>query len=342
MQFRPAADKKNGMASTKVRGSMTSPHVLVADWLMSDFDREAAALRQAGLTYSLPDWRPPPPSPEQQKSQLLARMAEAPRIDAVLFQLAPLDSTVIAALPEGCKLLQRMGTGLDTVDLDCAAQRGIAVRNTPFYCIEEVALHAMAMLLSLHRQLDATQQVLLSGRWVSNTPQPIERLSTLTLGIVGLGRIGRRLAEIMHPLVGRVAYHDPDTVHAPPWADALDLEDLLRQSDLISLHCPLRPETRHLIDERTLAWVKPTTILVNVARGALVEPNALAGALDGGRLAGAGLDVYEPEVLPGDSPLRRCRNAILTSHTAWCSRQAVLDARTAAIQYIIEALVPSR
>jgi D-3-phosphoglycerate dehydrogenase len=315
--------------------AMAQPHVLVADWI-DDFDFERETLERAGVSLSFPDWRPPAPPREEQRRQLLARIAVAPRIDAVLFGPAPIDATVIGALPSTCKLLQRMGIGLDNVDLERAKERGIAVRNTPEYCVEEVAVHSLAMLLSLHRQLDATQQVLRSGRWISVTPRPLERLSTLTLGLVGCGRIGRKVAELTRPLVGRVVYYDPIVSNSPDWAESLAADDLLRQADLISLHCPLTPENRQMINTRTLALMKPTTILVNVSRGGLIDAEALATAIDAGRLAGAGIDVYEPEVLPDDSPLRRCQNVILTSHTAWYSRQAVLDARTSAIQNILE------
>lgn len=317
---------------------MNQPHVFVADWLIPDFAMESEAFQKANVSWSLPAWTPPPPPREVQHQQLLERIVAAPRIDAVLFILAPLDSDVIDALPSSCKLLQRVGTGLDTVDLDSSQRRGMMVKNTPNYCIEEVAVHATSMILSLHRQLDTTQRMLLDGKWSSLCPKPLERLSTLTLGLVGLGRIGRRMAETMRPLVGRVVYHDPLVKEAPDWAQHVALDDLFQQSDLISLHCPLTPDTHHLIGTRTLSLMKPTAILVNVARGGLIDPAALAAALNEERLAGAGVDVYEPEVLPADSPLRSCRNAILTSHTAWYSRQAVLDARNEAIQYVLAAL----
>jgi len=313
-------------------------HVLVADWLMPDFDYEREAFQRAGVTWSLPEAGHPPPPRDRQHARLLERIAQAPRIDAVLFQLAPLDAEAIQALPESCRLLQRMGIGLDTVDLQEAARRGIAVRNTPDYCLEEVSVHAMAMLLGLHRQLGATQQRLLAGGWVDRSPEPIRRLSTLVLGVIGWGRIGRRLAEQMRPLVAKVLCHDPQVTELPPWAQGVSLEELLAESDLVSLHCPLVPDTRGLINARTLGLMKPAAVLVNTARGGLVDPEALAAALNEGRLAGAGLDVYEPEVLPEDSPLRTCKNTILTSHTAWYSEESIPDARAAAVRNILEAL----
>ena len=320
---------------------MLPPHLLIAEW-MEDCDFEWERLERAGITWSLPSWRPPPPPPEQQRRHLLERIGTAPRLDAVLLGNAPFNAEVIDALPATCKLLQRMGVGLENVDVERARQRGIVVRNVPDYCVEEVVVHTIAMLLSLHRQLDATQRVLHSDCWTSVTPQPLERLSTLTLGIVGMGQIGRRLAELIRPLVARIVYHDPFASETPDCAQPLTLDDLLRQADMVSLNCSLTLDNRQIINTQTLALMKPTAILVNVSRGGLVDAAALAAALDGGRLAGAGLDVYEPEVLPNDSPLRCCQNTILTSHTAWYSRQAVDEVRDCAIKNILEAFGKSQ
>lgn len=317
---------------------MMRPHILVADWLMPNFDLERQMFQRVGVSYCLPAWTPLPPPREQQRQELLSRIAAAPRIDAVLFQLAPLDAEVIAALPESCRILQRVGIGLDTVDREAAARRNIAVGNTPSYCTEEVAIHAMSLLLSLHRQLDTTQRHLLAGGWSTQPPGPIERLSALTLGIIGLGRIGWRFADYMKPLVGRILFHDPASHAVPRDLIPVGLEDLLCQSDFVSLHCPLVPETRHLLNASTLRLLKPTAIVLNVARGGLIDAEALADALNQDRLAGAGLDVFEPEVLAIDSPLRTCKNAVLTSHTAWYSRQALADARTEAIRGILERI----
>ena len=317
---------------------MARPHIFVADWLMPDFDLEKELLEQAGVSWCLPPWTPSPPPREDQRQGLLTRIAKAARIDAVLFQLAPLDAEVVAALPDSCKILQRVGIGLDTVDREAAAQRSIVVNNTPGYCTEEVAVHAMSLLLSLYRQLDATQRSLLAGRWSDRSPKPIERLSRLTLGIIGLGRIGRRFAETMKPLVSRILFHDSASQMTPDGLIPVGLEDLLCQSDFVSLHCPLLPETRRLLNANTLKLLKPTAIVLNVARGGLIDAEALANALNEERLAAAGLDVYEPEVLAIDSPLRTCKNILLTSHTAWYSRQAILDARTEAIRDILERI----
>lgn len=317
---------------------MANPHILVADWLLPDFDQENKALEQAGVTWCLPTWTPPPPPREQQRQELLERIAKAARVDGVLFQLAPLDAEVINALPDTCKILQRVGIGLDTVDIPTAKQRSIAVKNTPNYCVEEVAVHAMSLLLSLHRQLAATQENLLAGRWSDRPPKPIERLSTLTLGIIGLGRIGHRFAGYMKPFVKNILYYDPACSATSTGLTSVALDELLCQSDIISLHCPLLPETRHLLNADTLKLVKQNALIINVARGGLLDAVALADRLNRGYIAGAGLDVYEPEILPLNSPLRKCKNILLTSHTGWYSRQATVDARTEAMNSLLQGI----
>lgn len=318
---------------------MSTRHVLVADWHPADFEIERAPLESRGITWSMPGWKPPPPPREEQIRQLLERIQQAERIDGVLFALAPLPKEVIHALPATCKHLQRVGIGLDLVDLDAVQARGMTIDNTPDYATEEVAVQALGMLLSLHRQLGATQSVLLAGQWKVQPPEPIERLSTLTLGLVGLGRIGRKFGELMRPLVKRILFSDPAVSTPPAGMESMPLETVLRDADLISLHCPLLPQTRGLINARTLQLVKPTAILINVSRGALIEADAVAQAVRERRLAGLGVDVYEPEVLPKDSPLRTLGDrAILTSHTAWYSKHSVIDCRTQAIQKLIARL----
>jgi D-3-phosphoglycerate dehydrogenase len=317
---------------------MEKPHVLVADWLVPEFEVESKVLTSRGISWSLPAWTPPPPPAGEQVRQLLERIHSAERIDAVLFMLAPLTTEVINALPPTCKHLQRVGIGLDTVDIPTATARGVTIGNTPDYATEEVAIHALAMILSLHRQLDATQKYLLSGGWRITPPAPISRLSTLTLGLIGLGRIGNKLADLIRPMVKQILFADPAVKTAPPGLHKVELDDLLQSSDIVSLHCPLLEGTKGLINSSSIDRMKKGALLINVARGGLIDAEALANALREGRLAGAGLDVYEPERLPADSPLRSLDNVILTSHTAWYSLGSTADCRTQALEKLISAI----
>jgi D-3-phosphoglycerate dehydrogenase len=314
------------------------PHIIVADWLAGDFSIEETRLRELGWTWTMPPWSPPSPPLAEQEADILARIASAETVTGVLFLLAPLTTRVIDALPTSCRHLQRVGIGLDNVDLDRARARGITVGNTPDYATEEVAVQATATILSLHRQLGETQKALAAGRWQVRPPEPIERLSTLTLGLVGLGRIGRKLAEFMRPLVKEVIFHDPAVTVAPEGLSAATFDEVLRRADIVSLHCPLLPSTRNLINRETLGRMKTGALLINVSRGALVDAQALQEAIADKRLGGAGLDVFEPEVLPKESPLHGLSNVVLTSHTAWYSRQSVMDSRIQAIDRLIEAV----
>ena len=169
--------------------SSAATHILVADWASGDLNPERERLGREGI--SLSDSGIVATDSIEEKHAKLKRAIEAtPRIDALMFCIAPIDAEIIGLLPDSCKLLQRNGTGLDNVDLEVAAERGMTVRNTPQYCVEEVAVHAMGMLLGLHRQLGATQARLLRGEWSGKTPQSIRRLSTLTLGCSALAGSG--------------------------------------------------------------------------------------------------------------------------------------------------------
>lgn len=252
-------------------------HVVIADFFGDDFHIEEEALHGHGYSFSFSGINNQAAIDEKREA-LKEAIRSAPRVDALMFAIAPIDADVIAALPDTCTLLQRLGTGLDNVDMDCAASRGMTVRNTPEYCRLEVVTHATALLLCLHRQILPTHADLLAGNWSGCPPAPIQRLSTRTLGIAGFGCIGGTLGGIMRHMVGRVICYDPVPGEAVDWAGPVELETLLAESDLISLHLPLTPDTRHFVSAESLALMKPTTVLVNTARGGLVDDHALAEA----------------------------------------------------------------
>ena len=309
-------------------------HVLVADWASGDFTSEQARMQPHGISIA-GSGIVRTDSVEEKHAKLKRAIEAAERIDALMFCIAPIDAEIISMLPDDCKLLQRNGTGLDNVDLEKAAELGKTVRNTPRYCVEEVAVHAMGMLLSLHRQLGQIQERMLGGEWSGMAPMPIRRLSTLTLGVLGFGRIGRKLGQLMRPLVKNVVYYDEIGADVD-WATPMELYDVLQTADLLSMHLPATAQTQHIINRETLAVMKDTAILINAARGALVDAWALAAALNEGRLGGAGLDVFTPEIPPMDSPLRTAKNILLTSHAAWYSEDAIRDAREEAVESVIE------
>ena len=223
------------------------------------------------------------------------------------------------ALP-ACRVIVRYGMGVDSIDLEAAHEHGIAVGFVPDYCVEEVANHAIALLLALHRLVPSLDARIRAGDWGLPRGASIPRLSECTLGLVGAGRIGlavaaRAAALGMTALVFDPAY-DPST---GPWEAASDLDELIARADAISLHLPLLPATRGIVSAERIEAMKPGALLVNVSRGGLVDERALVAALESGRLAGAGIDTPEHEPLPADDPLRGAPNLLLTPHAAWFS-----------------------
>jgi len=234
---------------------------------------------------------------------------------------------VIESLPVA-RCLIRAGAGYDSIDVDAATEQGIMVCNTPRYCVDEVADHAIGLLLACLRHVSRLDRAMHAGKQPTMPPGETRRLRGATLGIIGFGAIGRRVAERMAGWQLRILAYDPYA--SPDAASAMgvqlvSLEELLRLADLITVHCPLTPETHHLINDDTLGLVKPGCILVNDSRGAVVDEAALVRALQDGRLWSAGLDVTEQEPLPLDSPLRALDNVTLTPHVAAYSPQSRID-----------------
>jgi D-3-phosphoglycerate dehydrogenase / 2-oxoglutarate reductase len=231
---------------------------------------------------------------------------------------------------QGCRAIVRYGVGLDNVDMAAAGDLGIAVGNVPEYGHEEISNHAIALLLALHRRLFQFDRSVRAGGQGVPPIETISRLSECTLGLVGLGRIGQRVARKAQAFDMRVLGSDPQL--PPSEAEAIgvelvELDQLLRESDCVSLHVPLTGETRHMIDERALGLMRPQAGLINIGRGGLVDEAALVRALADGRLMGAALDVTEIEPLPADSPLLDAPNVILTPHVAWVSQPALEELR---------------
>jgi glycerate dehydrogenase len=252
--------------------------------------------------------------------ELLARAAGA---EALVTNKTLLDRDTIAALP-ALRVISVLATGYNVVDVAAARDRGIAVCNVPEYATPNTAQATWALILELTNRVGELSASVHAGRW-SKSPDfcywdgELVELAGRTLGIVGYGRIGRTVAAIGRAFGMRILAHR----RTPgPDAECVDLETLLRESDVVSLHCPLTPETQGLIDARRLALMKPTALLVNAARGPLVVEADLAAALDAGRIAGAALDVLSIEPPPASNPLLTAKNCIITPHVAWATRDA--------------------
>jgi D-3-phosphoglycerate dehydrogenase len=243
--------------------------------------------------------------------------------DAVVVTLQRLSDDVITAFAPSVRVIGRAGVGLDTIDLTTAGKRGIAVVNQPAYAAAEVATHALALLLALERRLSPSDAFVRAG-WAGPLDLGgVRALDDATVGVVGGGRIGQAFVERVRPLVRQVVVYDPAPVSLPPGVErAADLPDLLRRSDMLSLHLPLIPATRGLIGRAELRLLPAGAVVVNVARGGIVDEDALAELLHSGHLAGAGLDVFETEPLPATSPLLAAPNTLFSPHSASASERS--------------------
>lgn len=261
--------------------------------------------------------------------------------DAVITQFAPITSDVIAAMRRA-RVIVRYGIGVDNIDLDAAREHNIPVCNVPDYCIDEVADHALAFILSATRQVLPNCRLVRQGKWgLAVEMAQMKTLADLTVGIVGLGRIGRAVASRLAPFRCRRIASDPalsaDAIRQTG-CESVDLAALLSQADVVTLHCPSTAQTRRLINRDSIAGMKPGAILVNLARGDLVETPALIAALRSGQLAAAALDVCDPEPIPANSPLLTMDNVVLASHLASVSEKAVRNLRQTAARLAAAAL----
>jgi D-3-phosphoglycerate dehydrogenase len=252
-------------------------------------------------------------------------LRHAPDADAILTCFKVVSPAVVKAASR-LQVIARYGIGVDNIAVATATELGIPVVNVPRYCADEVAEHAIAMMLALVRRLPRYDQALRGGDWQLKTGRPVHRLAESTLGIVGLGQIGREVAKRALGLSMRVlATTSPggSAGDVVPGVERVDLDTLLGRSDVVTLHVPSTPATRHLLDGPRLAALRRGAIIINCSRGAVVDLDALVSALRGGHLGGVGLDVFEPEPLPSDHPLLSMPDVIVTPHVAFYSEESL-------------------
>jgi D-3-phosphoglycerate dehydrogenase / 2-oxoglutarate reductase len=260
--------------------------------------------------------------------------------DALLVQWAPITRSVIQRLRR-CKVIVRYGIGVDNIDLDAARDCGIPVCNVPDYCVDEVADHTVALAMALLRQLPLTDRLVREGVWKITPPRPIAASRHMVFATVGYGRIARAVLERARAFKFQLAAFDPylaGVQAGPKDIVFLGRDEILSQADILSLHAPLTAETRHIIDVEALSKMKSTAIVINSARGGLIDTMALAGSLSQGGIAAAGLDVFETEPLLQNHPLRLCTNALLTSHTAWYSELSLPTLQKMVAEEAVRAL----
>lgn len=250
---------------------------------------------------------------------------EAADCDALLNTYGgPITADVMARMPR-CKIIARYGIGVDTIDLDAATEAGIIVTNNPTYCIEEVAEHTLAMMLSAARKITFYDRQVRGGGWAVPPGKPMYRVAGSTCGLIGFGNIARRVATAAAALDMHVLYFDPfveqGQFDAP--GQKAELSEVLEQADYLCVHAPLTPQTGGMLDTEAFSHMKPTAVLINCSRGPIVDTAALIEALDAGRIAGCALDTTDPEPLPADHTLRTRENVIINPHAAWYSEGAM-------------------
>ncbi|MDR2259323.1 MAG: C-terminal binding protein [Treponema sp.] len=270
------------------------------------------------------------------EDELMEACADA---GGILLNQAPMSARVIGALKK-CRVISRYGIGYDNVDIIAAEEQGIWVTNVPGYCTEEVAEHALGMLLAGVRWIPFKDRQVRGGGW--NLNRPIRRLSGTVLGIVGFGATGRAFWEKVQGLgFSRILIADPHIeakLHPGMAGEAASFTTVIEEADFISLHVPLNERTRHCINAGSISRMKDGVILINVSRGQVIDEAALVEALGSGKISAAGLDVFEQEPLPPDHPLLSLDNVILTDHSAYYSRESVSTLKTRAAMNVREVL----
>jgi D-3-phosphoglycerate dehydrogenase / 2-oxoglutarate reductase len=304
---------------------MSTYRVVVTDQVFPDVDTERALLADFGAELEVAD------------GPVEAVLERARDADALLNTYLAFDAAALGQL-ERCKVIARYGIGVDNIDLEAARAAGIVVTNVPDYCLEEVGVHALALMLALYRRLPEADASVRAGGWGIADLRPIGRVSELTVGLVGYGQIARRLATALLALGADVVAFDPyvDAAAAHP-VRLVDLDELLASADIVSLHVPLTPDTRGLIGRAELERMRNDALLVNTSRGPLVVLDDLVEALRAGTIRGAALDVYEQEP-PDPSRFEGVPGLLLTPHMAFYSEAAIRESQRKAATQVIKVL----
>jgi len=308
---------------------MSKPKVYVTDFEFSNLKHEEEVINKAGAELIGVQCKT--------EEEIIEKCKDAV---GLINQYAPVGRKVMESLPD-LKVIARYGVGVNTIDIPAATELGICVANVPDYCMDEVSDHAMALLMACARKVVLMNNEVKKGNWDFKVSVPINRLRGQNLGLVSFGKIAQTLAKKAQAFGLNLLVFDPyvsESVIKQYNAKSVGLEELLKESDYISVHAPLTAETEHLISEKELQMMKKSAFIINTGRGPVIDEKALIKALQEGQIAGAGLDVLEVEPAAPDNPLLKMDNVVINPHAAWYSEQAEAELRTKTARGVAEVL----
>ncbi|MDO4289704.1 MAG: C-terminal binding protein [Eggerthellaceae bacterium] len=309
------------------------PKIVVVDCDFENNDFERAMAREAGVDIACFQSR--------DADEIIKNAHDA---DGVITSYGNFPARVFEALPR-LRVVSRTGVGYDAIDLPAATAHGVAVCTAPGYGTEVVSDHAITLALCVLRRINEIDADMRRGVWDYGRTRPLGQVRGRTFGVVGMGEIGRATARKAHGLGFQVVCSSRSLVpgrRTPEGYDVLAYEELLQRADVVSFHTALTPETRHLLDERAIGLMKPGAVVVNTARGAVIDTLALAQALEEGRLWGAGLDVFENEPVDFAHPICRAPHTVLTSHAAYWSEESGRELRQRTMQSALDVVLGRR
>ena len=304
--------------------------IVFTDYYFQDINKEIEILNRLGNVEIIDcnDFISKQIGNEEQILNYLKKI-KATDADALLVNHAIIGEKIISQL-RNCKIIARYGVGVDNINVEAAKKRGIVISNVPDYCMEEVSDNAVAFILGCRRKIVQLNHIVKSNsQWSYEKIKPIRRLSKLTIGLLSFGNIGRRVAEKLRGFDSNIITYDPyfGNKEKYNWVKFVTLDELLNDSDVISIHTPLNKETYHLINKDSIKKMKDGVFIINTSRGGLIDETALFDGLKSAKIAGAGLDVleYDDEIDYPKSPLTKLDNVIITPHTSWYSEDAVYE-----------------
>jgi len=316
---------------------MTKPKIVFTDYYYPQNNIEVDILRELG-DVEIVDCTKLFPGGIKDEDRVIEYASDA---DAIIVQFAKMSQRVIDRL-ERCKIISRYAIGVDVIDVKAAKEKGIVVANVPDYCIEEVSDTAIAHIFNCVRKISLSNDLVHQEKWVFTNIKPVHRFSSLTIGLLAFGNISRRVAEKLRSFGVSILAYDPyfKQQEKYPWVTFLSLEELLSQSDVISVHIPLNEESHHMLNRERFGLMKKGVIIVNTSRGGLIDEVALAEAIDSGIVAGAGLDVLEyPDEEYYKSILAKYSDKVcITNHFGWYSEEALVELQTKTAMNVYEML----